>query len=364
MGVLTGDFVFVGDVGRPDLLERAARRRGHDGDQRARQLFRSLQRLATLPDYLQIWPGHGAGSACGKALGAVPQSTLGYERRFNWAFGVRDEDEFVRAVLAGQPDPPRYFAEMKRINRDGPRIRGDAARPPRLDARRARRGARGRRAGGGHAAPRGASPRARPRHDQHPGQPLVHHLGGWLLPVRPRLLSHRRRSPERPSSDLVRALAGIGLDRVAGWAGAEVIDAMAARRGDRCRRRRASTCGEIADGRSARAASRLIDVRSRAEWAAGHLPDAMNLPLGELDQRLGELPRGAPAGRSLPDRRARGHRRVAAQRARRERRAPVRRRVRRVERGGAAGRAGDPSRGPLSDPTARSRRLRHRPRAG
>ena len=106
MGALTGDFIFVGDVGRPDLLERAARVAG-TMETSARQLFQSLQRFAALPDYVQLWPGHGAGSACGKSLGAVPQSTLGYEKRFNWAFAVEDEDEFVRAVLAGQPDPPR-----------------------------------------------------------------------------------------------------------------------------------------------------------------------------------------------------------------------------------------------------------------
>ena len=88
MGALTGDFIFVGDVGRPDLLERAAHVAG-TMEAGARQLFRSLRRFESLPDFLQIWPGHGAGSACGKSLGAVPQSTLGYERRFNWAFGVR-----------------------------------------------------------------------------------------------------------------------------------------------------------------------------------------------------------------------------------------------------------------------------------
>src|SRR5215210_473366 len=86
MGALTGDFIFVGDVGRPDLLERAAQAKG-TMEASARQLFRSLQRFRGFPDYLQIWPGHGAGSACGKALGAVPQSTLGYEKRFSWAFG-------------------------------------------------------------------------------------------------------------------------------------------------------------------------------------------------------------------------------------------------------------------------------------
>ena len=119
MGVLSGDFVFVGDVGRPDLLERAA---GHAGTalHAAHTLFRSLRWFRTLPDHLQLWPGHGAGSACGKALGAVPSSTVGYERVANWAVRAEREDAFVRDVLAGQPTPPAYFAEMKRINRDAP----------------------------------------------------------------------------------------------------------------------------------------------------------------------------------------------------------------------------------------------------
>ena len=131
MGMLTGDFVFVGDVGRPDLLEKAA---GVEGTMEpgARALFHSLRKLAELPDLLQIWPGHGAGSACGKGLGAVPQSTLGYERRYNWAFAIQDEDAFVDAVLSGQPEPPRYFAEMKRINKVGPSVLGGARPPERL----------------------------------------------------------------------------------------------------------------------------------------------------------------------------------------------------------------------------------------
>ncbi|HEV8613789.1 MAG TPA: MBL fold metallo-hydrolase, partial [Gemmatimonadales bacterium] len=131
MGVLTGDFVFVNDVGRPDLLEKAAHLQG-TADAGARQLFRSLAWFKTLPDHLQIWPGHGAGSACGKGMSAVPQSTVGYERRFNWAFGVDDEDEFVRQVLAGQPEPPRYFGQMKRINRAGPPLLGAVSLPERV----------------------------------------------------------------------------------------------------------------------------------------------------------------------------------------------------------------------------------------
>src|SRR6185436_719651 len=85
----------------------------------AAQLFHSLQTLRSLPDYLQVWPGHGAGSACGKSLGAVPQTTLGYELRTNWAFQVADEATFVRDVLAEQPEPPAYFALMKSLNARG-----------------------------------------------------------------------------------------------------------------------------------------------------------------------------------------------------------------------------------------------------
>ena len=91
VGALTGDFIFVGDVGRPDLLERAAHVSG-TMESSARELFRSLRRFAKQPDYLQLWPGHGAGSACGKALGAMPQTTLGYEKLAGWAFAIEDEE--------------------------------------------------------------------------------------------------------------------------------------------------------------------------------------------------------------------------------------------------------------------------------
>ena len=131
MGLLTGDFVFVGDVGRPDLLEKAVRVQG-SSDIAARALFASLQKFKSLPDHLQVWPAHGAGSACGKGIGAVPQSTVGYEKRVNWALGIVDENEFVRQALDGQPEPPRYFAVMKRLNRDGPPILGRVSVPERI----------------------------------------------------------------------------------------------------------------------------------------------------------------------------------------------------------------------------------------
>jgi hydroxyacylglutathione hydrolase len=290
MGVLSGDFVFVGDVGRPDLLERAARMAG-TMEAGARQLFRSLQRLSDLPDYLQIWPGHGAGSACGKSLGAVPQSTLGYERRFNWAFGVRDETEFVRAVLAGQPDPPRYFAEMKRINRDGPRIRGDPPPPPAVDV-----------AVLAEALANGAPVvDARPARTYADGAipgtlniPANRSFATWCGSLLPYDRDFYLIADDRANGvgDLVRALAGIGLDRVAGWAGLDVIG-----RWQAAGRPLAATPSlDVRQTAEAVAARRggLLDVRSRAEWAAGHLPGAVNLPLGELEQRLGELPAARP----------------------------------------------------------------------
>ncbi len=115
--IFTGDFVFVGDIGRPDLLEKAA---GIIGTQEkaARQIYESIQYFATLPDYIQVWPGHGAGSACGKSLGAVPSSTVGYEKIRNWAFQYEnDEEGFVEYLLEGQPEPPKYFAMMKYLNK-------------------------------------------------------------------------------------------------------------------------------------------------------------------------------------------------------------------------------------------------------
>lgn len=115
--IFTGDFVFVGDIGRPDLLEKAA---GIPGTKEAgaKQMFGALKKFASLPGYVQVWPAHGAGSACGKALGAVPGSTVGYEKIRNWAFQYSgDESGFVEYLLADQPEPPRYFAMMKQLNR-------------------------------------------------------------------------------------------------------------------------------------------------------------------------------------------------------------------------------------------------------
>ncbi len=135
MGVATGDFVFVGDVGRPDLLESAA---GQENvmEPSARTLYKTVEEFKSLPEYMQIWPGHGAGSACGKALGAIPESTVGYELRYNNSLkSATSEDNFVKFILEGQPEPPLYFARMKRDNKIGPAIIGGVPKTQRLTLR-------------------------------------------------------------------------------------------------------------------------------------------------------------------------------------------------------------------------------------
>lgn len=128
MGIFTGDFVFVGDVGRPDLLEKAAGIQG-TSDSGAAAMFKSIERFKALADYLQVWPAHGAGSACGKALGAVPSTTVGYEKAFNWAMQFDEEASFKKALLEGQPEPPYYFAVMKSVNKVGPQLIKDLPEP-------------------------------------------------------------------------------------------------------------------------------------------------------------------------------------------------------------------------------------------
>lgn len=134
--MLTGDFVFAGDLGRPDLLDEAAG--GVDTRfEGAKQMFASLrEKFLTLPDHVQVYPGHGAGSACGKALGSVPSTTVGYERMYAWwgrHLADNDEQGFIDELLDGQPDAPVYFGRMKAHNRRGPAIMGERAPLVELD---------------------------------------------------------------------------------------------------------------------------------------------------------------------------------------------------------------------------------------
>lgn len=289
IGIVTGDFVFVGDVGRPDLLEKAAKV-ANTMEAGARQLFHSLERFRTLPDFVQVWPGHGAGSACGKALGAIPTSTVGYEKRFNWGVATTDEATFVRMVLEGQPEPPLYFAEMKRINRDGPAILGNFPSPAEGDRDALERALASGTVvidtrpaavfGAGHV----------PGTLNIPLNKSFSTWAGWLVSYDVDI--HLIADDERTVAMAVRELAMIGLDRVTGWYATAVVTAW---------RDAGRHLGTIATLEPAALAPRLaagdvtlVDVRNRSEWESGHLPHALHIPLGHLAARLAEIPRDRP----------------------------------------------------------------------
>jgi hydroxyacylglutathione hydrolase len=286
-GALTGDFLFVGDVGRPDLLERAARVKGA-AEGGAHDLFTSLERIKTLPVDLQIWPGHGAGSACGKSLGAMPSSTLGYERATNWAFQVADEPSFVQEVLAGQPEPPRYFAVMKRVNAANGEREATPARPPRMPD-----------AALGPLLEAKATIVDLRRPDAFaaahvPGTiniPLTRSFPTWAGSVLPYDADlYLIGDDERATLEATHDLSLIGLDRVAGRFTRQVIERWRTAGGQ------LESTAQI-DARALASAIEsgdvlVIDVRDESEWTAGHIAGALHMPLATLAGRLGEIPLG------------------------------------------------------------------------
>ena len=290
MGIFTGDFLFAGDVGRPDLLERAA---GVEGAMRgaARRLFASIQGFRDQPDHLQIWPGHGAGSACGRSLSAVPQSTLGYEKLVNWAFRIADEEAFVEAALAGQPEVPAYFGTMKRLNRDGPPLLAPGRMPPRMPPRRLgellREGSivvdiRSMKEFGARHVPGTLSL---------PRESSFATWAGWLLPY-DRDFHLLAGGAGEGVGERVRDLGLIGLDRVAGYFDDDAID-LWEEGGGRVERAPALTPAE-ADLAMRSGDSLVIDVREESEWREGHIAGAERIHLGHLSGRRREIPRGRP----------------------------------------------------------------------
>jgi hydroxyacylglutathione hydrolase len=286
MGVFTGDFVFVGDVGRPDLLEKAAGYANtmEDG---GRQLYHSLERIKSMEDYIQIWPGHGAGSPCGKALGAVPQSTIGYERLFNPAFQFDREDDFVDFVLADQPEPPVYFAQMKHVNKVGPAITSELNDPimkamddletallaeqPIADLRPAETYAEGHIPGTINIAL---------------GKGFVT-WAGWLLPY------------DRPFHVIVdshqidwvtKELRMIGLDDLASYFDPAVVDQWQAA---------GKELGNIpqvtVDQLDAIGDHQIVDVRGATEYVDGHIPGSTNIPVGYVGDNMDKIADDKPA---------------------------------------------------------------------
>jgi hydroxyacylglutathione hydrolase len=219
----------------------------------------------------------------------VPQSTIGYERIANWAWEEMSEDEFVARVLAGQPEPPRYFAQMKRVNREGPRILGSRRRPAQLPPERLHQLLQ---EGAQVIDTRSAETFAAGHVPGTINIPLDRSFStwaGWLASYDRDL--YLIIEDEVRLDEAVADLAMIGLDRIAGYFGSQVLN-------DWSTERVLATTPQISveqlatDLRSG--AVNVVDVRGATEWESGHLPAVPNIPLGSLQERLAEIPAGLP----------------------------------------------------------------------
>lgn len=278
IGIFSGDFLFVGDVGRPDLLEEAAHI-ADTAEPSARQQFANIQYVKSLPDYLQIWPGHGAGSACGKSLGAIPSSTLGYEKLVNPAFQFTDEDAFVAWLLADQPEPPRYFAHMKRINRDGPALLLELPQAQHITE-----------------APDGIVPDDAFFIDTRPNSDFAHrHIPGTInIPISSPSFSTYVGwyiDYEKPvffiayRNDVQQVLAelfSIGVDNVPAYFTSEVV------------KHAKGTLPQISPQEAAERGYPILDVRGINEYREEHIVGAHHIPMGYVPDHLDELPRDKP----------------------------------------------------------------------
>jgi hydroxyacylglutathione hydrolase len=273
--MLTGDFVFVGDLGRPDLLDEAAG--GIDTRfQGAKDLFKSLrERFLVLPDYVQVLPAHGSGSACGKALGAIPVSTVGYERAFSWwgkYLAANDEQGFIDELLEGQPDAHAYFGRMKVQNKIGPAVLGDQPEIVRYSTEQLRAAIMAdevivvdtRHHSLVHAGTVDRSLNI-------PGLDKAASYGAWVynpeVETRPLvLLAGSQQEAEAMRDHLVR----VGIDRVRGYVtsfdGLDLVQPKIVRPEDLEKFDRAL----------------LLDVRNKTEYSEGHLPGAAQLSGGRL----------------------------------------------------------------------------------
>ena len=284
--ILTGDFVFVGDLGRPDLLDEAAGGR----DTRyigAKQMFASLRdKFLALPDYVQVWPGHGSGSACGKALGPVPSSTVGYERTFSWWSRYvmeNNEQAFVDTLLEGQPDAPVYFGRMKRQNKSGPELLGRRSALRRYEPEEMQEKLR---AGeitfidtrGLESYLKGAVPGAL----FVPGGKSFATWASWVVdPERENAPIVLLARDEADAEGLRDGLSHVGIDDVAGY-----VTSLAGVEKESVPTVAPEDLDEVED-------SYVLDVRTKNDFATANVPGAHQLHGGRVMWHLDELPRDA-----------------------------------------------------------------------
>ncbi|MDR8393748.1 MBL fold metallo-hydrolase [Aliifodinibius sp. S!AR15-10] len=278
MGILSGDFVFVGDIGRPDLLETAAGQKGAMKPA-ARELYQSVQNFKDLPKYLQVWPAHGSGSACGKALGAVPETTVGYELRFSPAFKAStSENKFVDFILDGQPEPPLYFGRMKKVNREGPAVLRTLPKPDHITIDEIKKSS-------------GIILDTRTGEEFAAG-----HLSGSLLATFDSNFNTIAGSYAEADEDLylvieeqnleqaIRDLVRVGLDNVKGYISPEELKNWT---GGKATIK--SIDFEIVADQAKDPNVQVLDVRKATEYAEGHISGSRNIAHTRLPEHLGDL---------------------------------------------------------------------------
>ncbi|HRW98415.1 MAG TPA: MBL fold metallo-hydrolase [Cyclobacteriaceae bacterium] len=282
--LFTGDFVFVGDVGRPDLLEEAAGIKGTK-EVGAHQMYKSVERFRQLEDYIQVWPGHGAGSACGKALGAVPSTTVGYEKVRNWALQYEDnENGFVKYLLEDQPEPPKYFAMMKKLNKIDRKLLTEVPKLRKLTKEEFK-----------SSMDKGVKiidTRLKtefaagfiPGTINIQGNNAFATWMGWFLSYEePFILI----AEESKHDDLMRKLMRIGLDNVYGYVpNVEVWSEL----GNKLEKSNVISIDEFKKIRETNH-TQILDLRGAAEYKAGHIEGVDNLFIGTLEKNLDKVKR-------------------------------------------------------------------------
>ena len=283
--VLTGDTLFIGDVGRPDLLGSKM-----SAQELAGMLYDSLHgKLLALPDSVEVYPAHGAGSLCGRNISSETSSTIGQQRQFNYALRPMPKEEFVRMMTTDLPEAPGYFARDVAINRDGASELALLPEPPALEARDVealqKKGAivldtRS-------AAQYGAGHVPGSLHIGLSGQ-FASWAGALISPQAPILLVAEEEDQVREAR---MRLTRVGIDNVAGYLGGGILE------WDRAGLPLATTeqiAVEELHARLREGGARVVDVRRPGEWQAGHIASAVHVPLNTLAQNAGELPKDQP----------------------------------------------------------------------
>jgi glyoxylase-like metal-dependent hydrolase (beta-lactamase superfamily II)/rhodanese-related sulfurtransferase len=284
--VLTGDTLFVGDVGRPDL--RASM--GWSAEDLGSLLYDSLHNeIMRLPDETLVYPAHGAGSMCGKSIGDETVSTIGVQRRFNYALQSMSREDFVKIVTADQPEVPDYFAYAAKLNTQlRPTLDSkidDVLRPMSLDEVLAAVAAGGQLLDTRDPAAFAAA---------HIQGSINVGLGGRFATFAGSVLegSHPIIVVAEPGGEkeAVTRLARIGFDQVAGYLDGGMTST--AERDDQVETVDRITARELHEELEGSEPPVVLDVRSELEWRLGHVASSHNVPLTRLPDRLSEVPRG------------------------------------------------------------------------